>query len=445
MPTFISSWRSSWISQMLVTGILLTPALLNAQEPTPLPPPSGLAGPENPTQETRDKEDSLISEVLDAELIFTVDPARSKVVRTKQPISRIAVTNPSVVEVNEFGAHEFEVIGLQAGETTLTIWFGEDGGMDQQIIRYLVKVAANEAQQNRADIEYGKLESRINELFPNSQIQLFAVADKLIVRGQCRDSQEASQIVALLGGQSVNQSGSITGSSTVVRLPGADDLRTKSLVNLLNVPGEHQVMLNVRIAELTRSSARELGVDFDIMKDSFSISNFITGGGNLTAILDHNSLQITGPTRDVCSNEPVDEKFRSFGWNVQTVDGHDFDALTTALTQTLEPGKPNFIIANTVKGKGVTQEMKEKIILAVGNVEGVGEVEDGIEPSDDGPASEFHTVVSGDTLWAISKRYYNKGSRYKEIFEANRPMLKHPDKIYVGQVLRIPADRTESV
>ena len=99
----------------------------------------------------------------------------------------------------------------------------------------------------------------------------------------------------------------------------------------------------------------------------------------------------------------------------------------------------------SVKGKGVTQEMKEKIILAVGNVEGVGEVEDGIETSDDVAASEFHTVVSGDTLWAISKRYYNKGSRYKEIFEANRPMLKHPDKIYVGQVLRIPADSPVSV
>lgn len=99
----------------------------------------------------------------------------------------------------------------------------------------------------------------------------------------------------------------------------------------------------------------------------------------------------------------------------------------------------------SVKGKGMTQEMKEKIILAVGNVEGVGEVEDGIESDGDTPPSQFHTVVSGDTLWAISKRYYAKGSRYKEIFEANRPMLKHPDKIYVGQVLRIPADRTESV
>ena len=75
---------------------------------------------------------------------------------------------------------------------------------------------------------------------------------------------------------------------------------------------------------------------------------------NLTAILDHNSLQITGPTRDVCSNEPVDEKFASFGWSVQTVDGHDFDELTEALERIPEPGKPNFILANTTKGKGVS-------------------------------------------------------------------------------------------
>lgn len=75
---------------------------------------------------------------------------------------------------------------------------------------------------------------------------------------------------------------------------------------------------------------------------------------NLTAILDHNSLQITGPTRDVCSNEPVDEKFASFGWSVQTVDGHDFDELTEAIEQIPVPGKPNFILANTTKGKGVS-------------------------------------------------------------------------------------------
>ncbi len=75
---------------------------------------------------------------------------------------------------------------------------------------------------------------------------------------------------------------------------------------------------------------------------------------NLVAILDHNTLQITGPTRDVMSNEPLDGKWRAFGWEVRTVNGHDYAALTTALTTPPPAGKPLFIIANTVKGKGVS-------------------------------------------------------------------------------------------
>lgn len=74
---------------------------------------------------------------------------------------------------------------------------------------------------------------------------------------------------------------------------------------------------------------------------------------NLVAILDHNTLQITGHTRDVMSNEPLDEKWRAFGWEVRSVNGHDYAALTEAIN-TPHPGKPLFIIANTVKGKGVS-------------------------------------------------------------------------------------------
>ena len=75
---------------------------------------------------------------------------------------------------------------------------------------------------------------------------------------------------------------------------------------------------------------------------------------NLTAIIDHNTLQISGHTRDVMSNEPLDEKWRAFGWAVKIVNGHDYAALTEALSQPAEIGKPTCIIANTTKGKGVS-------------------------------------------------------------------------------------------
>ena len=87
-----------------------------------------------------------------------------------------------------------------------------------------------------------------------------------------------------------------------------------------------------------------------------------------------------------------------------------------------------------VTGEAASQEAKEKVILAVGNVAGVAAVEDNASGSD----PVFHEVQKGDTLWAIAKKTLGNGARYEEIFEANKPMLSHPDKSYPGQVLRIP-------
>ena len=91
-----------------------------------------------------------------------------------------------------------------------------------------------------------------------------------------------------------------------------------------------------------------------------------------------------------------------------------------------------------LEGSAATDELKEKIILAVGNVEGVAEVDDSTAPGASEPV--FHLVKKGDTLWAIAKETLGNGARYEEIFEANKPMLSHPDKIYPGQLLRIPKD-----
>ncbi len=103
-------------------------------------------------------------------------------------------------------------------------------------------------------------------------------------------------------------------------------------------------------------------------------------------------------------------------------------------------------------GKAASQEVREKIVLAIGNTAGVGKVDDRLEVvpaaaaqggagTSAAPAAEvavFYTVKAGDNLSKIAKQHYGDASKYSRIFEANKPMLKDPDKIYVGQTLRIP-------
>ena len=112
-----------------------------------------------------------------------------------------------------------------------------------------------------------------------------------------------------------------------------------------------------------------------------------------------------------------------------------------------------------LKGAVKNQSIFEKAVVAVGNTLGISRVEaselkiglpentmsldntsinDIIAAATPAEEPKFHTVEKGDTLWAISEKAYGNGSRYEVIFEANKPMLSHPDKIYPGQVLRIP-------
>lgn len=76
---------------------------------------------------------------------------------------------------------------------------------------------------------------------------------------------------------------------------------------------------------------------------------------NLTAFLDLNGLQIDGSNEEIMSISPIDEKFKSFGWNVVTIDGHCFEEISKAIDDAkATKGKPTIIICKTVKGKGVS-------------------------------------------------------------------------------------------
>ena len=94
----------------------------------------------------------------------------------------------------------------------------------------------------------------------------------------------------------------------------------------------------------------------------------------------------------------------------------------------------------TVAGIAPDQATKEKVLLCCGNVASVVSVNDMMTVSSPEPESQMYIVVSGDNLSKISKHFYGTPNKYPQIFEANKPMLTHPDKIYPGQVLRIPPD-----
>lgn len=96
----------------------------------------------------------------------------------------------------------------------------------------------------------------------------------------------------------------------------------------------------------------------------------------------------------------------------------------------------------TVSGNCDSVDAKEKVVLMTGNMKGVGSVNgDGlVAPAAEAEASEveFYTIESGDTLWGIAAKFLGNGSKYPEIFEANREVIEDPDKIFVGQKIRIP-------
>jgi nucleoid-associated protein YgaU len=94
----------------------------------------------------------------------------------------------------------------------------------------------------------------------------------------------------------------------------------------------------------------------------------------------------------------------------------------------------------TLKGIAASQAEKEKIVLLAGNTKGISQVDDQMTVARKAPEPEavFYTVKPGDTLSKIAKEHYGSSGKYMTIFEANTPMLKDPNRIYPGQVLRIP-------
>lgn len=245
---------------------------------------------------------------------------RSQLIKTSKRVKRVAIADPTVIDIAPYEDNEFAIIGNQLGSTTLTLWFEDD---DNPLI-YEVTTIRDPNIDEQLRLDYGKLERKIAILFPNSKVYLIPLHEKLVVKGQARDAADAARILQIVRDEAIDNFGGLygpggTGTGTGDGRGnnggydpdginnGNDDLLSSFIVNMLQVPGEFQVMLHVTIAELNRTQARNMGVNFNVLFDNgrHVLSTAISGGvptlsgvfenGDITALI--NALASNGTAK----------------------------------------------------------------------------------------------------------------------------------------------------
>lgn len=240
-------------------------------------------------------------EVIQQSGEFSVQVHRSKLLRTVKDIYRTAVVDDAVLEIVQFTPREISLIGRSQGSTHVTFWFDDPA---LQPVTYLVTVEPDSGQVKIDEEKYQLLEDMINEMFPDSKIHMQLIANKLVVRGQARDSEEAFQIMTLIRAQGMGMGGGGGGGGMggggfggINEGMAADPLSDSAtgsarrsnyqIINMLRVPGVQQVALRVKIAELNRTAARNFGLNLQGRIDVSSstngskiLLNSILGGGS---------------------------------------------------------------------------------------------------------------------------------------------------------------------
>lgn len=202
---------------------------------------------------------------------------RSQLVITNSRIRRYAIADPSIIEFVTYSPTEVAIVGLELGTTTLTLWF--EG--DESPITYLVHTIQDPDFGDQRRIDYGKLERKLSVLFPNSKVYLIPLSRKIIVKGEAADATEAAHILSVIRGEVISLDGNLGGPqpySTGFGYGGAgvdstyngvdNDYASSLIVNMLEIPGEFQVMIHVTIAQMNRTMMRQLGVDLSVLFDN---------------------------------------------------------------------------------------------------------------------------------------------------------------------------------
>lgn len=216
-----------------------------------------------------------IQQLLKSKYKLEVERRHSQLLITRRNVRRLAVTDSGVCNYVQYSPTELAVVGLQLGTTDLTIWF--EGEATPAI--YEVTVVRDENLQEQRLSEFARLERRVSDLFPNSNVYLVPVGSQVLVKGQAYDPEEAAQILQIVrsevqrtlgqyGGYGLDNSGGssiqLTSGQVQNQAQGNGQLQD-IIVNMLEVPGEYNIKMRVVIAEVNRSQLRNMGVDWSAL------------------------------------------------------------------------------------------------------------------------------------------------------------------------------------
>ncbi|GAC1473337.1 MAG: type II and III secretion system protein family protein [Isosphaeraceae bacterium] len=232
--------------------------------------------------------------VQDAEAEISLVVGHYKLLETRRPLTRIAVANPAVADVellnDEPNTRMLNLFGRSFGNTTITFW-----DFDNLPITFLVRVT----------LDAKDLESRIRQTFPGAMVRVRQVGSQIILEGQVPDSKTMSDVLQLVqqelrnsgglrvqgGGTGVSTGGGVSqGSSSNSPMPGGGGGAMAGggalnliapIINRVHVPGPRQVMLRVKIAELNRTTIRQLGVSWLDPKNNAILASTIGGAASI--------------------------------------------------------------------------------------------------------------------------------------------------------------------
>lgn len=271
--------------------------------------------PVQPVQITTDPRrplDPRIEAMPRAEQKLEVIHHRSQLVVTRNRIARVAWTDPNILDVVQFSPNEISLMGVEMGSTDLWLWFEDQ----PQPLMYVVNIIRDPSLEERRKIDYGRIERKIALVYPNSKLYLIPMTRQVIVRGQAKDPQEAARIMQIVRTEVSNQEAVGNGYDNAYGYGGGgvggggfdnngngfnnfSNMANTLVVDELEVPGEFQVSVKVRIAELNRSQLRRFGMDWSaIINDGAAniTQTFATGGapmlqgvfdnGNITVLID---------------------------------------------------------------------------------------------------------------------------------------------------------------